>query len=229
MSHRGKSDGQQVLVIAPHGDDEVLGCGGMIARAASEGARVSVVVMGAGGLRHYHLTVAASLDQRVEEIRAASRIMGAADAKVLFPGHEMRLETLSMLQLVSALDDVLAGRAYDECYIPEPSHNLDHTLTHKAALGAFRLGSTTTPPLIATYEGTRSGWQSPAGSGGDLFVNISSTIDTKLAALAAYRTQIREYPHPTSVEASRRLAALRGMEAGVDYAERFRILRLVRA
>ncbi len=223
-----EATGKKVLVIAPHGDDEVLGCGGMVARARAEGALVTIIIMAAGGVHNYHLAVEASLDQRLEEIHAASKILGVSGTRVLFPGHEIRLEALPMLHLVSALDEALAAQAYDECYIPEPSHNLDHTLTHQAALGAFRLGSNNTPPLIATYEGTRSGWQSPMGAGGDFLVNISATIDVKLAALSAYGSQIREYPHPTSLEASKRLAALRGMEAGVDYAERFRILRLVR-
>lgn len=229
MRMTGSKSNKRVLVIAPHGDDEVLGCGGMVARAAAEGAQVTIVVMSTGGIQHYHLATEALPDQRAQEIHAASGILGANAAQVLFPGHEMRLETLPMLQLVTALDQVLAERRYDECFIPEPSHNLDHTLTHQAALGAFRLGSVTVPGLIAMYEGTRPGWQSPVGAGGDLFVNIASTLETKIAALEAYGSQIRDYPHPTSSEAIRRLAAQRGMEAGLDYAERFKLLRLVRS
>jgi LmbE family N-acetylglucosaminyl deacetylase len=220
---------RRILVIAPHGDDEVLGCGGMIARAAADGAEITVAIMATGGIKQYHLSAEASVDERMLEIYAASTILGVRDTRVLFPGYEIRLETLPMLQLVTALDEILAENAYDECFIPEPSHNLDHTLTHQAALAAFRLGSTTTPDLIAAFEGTRPGWQSPAGAGGDLFVNITSTVDAKVAALEAYGSQIRQYPHPTSTEALRRLAAMRGMEAGLDYAERFRVLRLVRS
>ena len=47
-------------------------------------------------------------------------------------------------------------------------------------------------------------------------------------ALLAYRSQVRPYPHPTSEEAVRRLAAMRGLECGLACAERFHLLRMVR-
>ncbi len=67
-----------------------------------------------------------------------------------------------------------------------------------------------------------------AGIGGKLYVDVAATLDTKIAALRAYRSQIRSYPHPVSEDAVRRLAAMRGLECGMDCAERFQLLQMIR-
>jgi LmbE family N-acetylglucosaminyl deacetylase len=161
------------------------------------------------------------------EMEAAARLLGIARTRVLFPGKDMQLESVPMLEMVTAMDDVLA-EPYDECYLPEPSHNLDHRRTHEAVLSALRPSGRCSPGLVATYEGTVCGWPSPAGPGGKLYVDVAATLETKVAALYEYRSQVRSYPHPTSEEAVRRLAAMRGLECGLGFAERFHVLRMVR-
>jgi LmbE family N-acetylglucosaminyl deacetylase len=218
---------KRILVIAPHGDDEVIGCGGTLAAEAAAGAEVALVVMAMGGVKHCHLDDAATADARAAEMEAAARLLGIACTRVLFPGRDMRLESVPMIDLVTALDGVLA-EGCDECYFPEPSHNLDHRRTHEAMLAALRPAGRPGPGLVATYEGTVAGWPSPAGEGGRLYVDVAATLETKVAALHAYRSQVRAYPHPTSEEAVRRLAAMRGLECGLQCAERFNVLRMVR-
>lgn len=218
----------RILVVAPHADDEVIGCGGTIARAAAAGCHVTLVVMAMGGVKHHHLGTAASREERHAELEQAAALLGIGETRVLFPGWDMQLESLSMFQLVTALDEVIAARDYAECYLPEPSHNLDHRLTHEATLSALRQRGRRPIRLIASYEGTVAGWQSSAGPAGRLYVDIGRTLEAKIAALNAYSSQIREYPHPTSEEALRRLAAMRGLECGVEHAERFHVHRLVR-
>ena len=214
-------------MIAPHADDEVLGCGGTVAAAAAAGAEVALVVMAMGGIKHCHLETAAEMADRVAEMEAAARSLGIASTRVLFPGWDMRLESVPMLELVTAVDEVLSPSC-DELYFPEPSHNLDHRRTHEAVLSALRQTGRPSPGLVATYEGTVVGWPSPSGEGGRLYVDVAATLEAKVAALRAYRSQIRSYPHPISDEAVRRLAAMRGLECGLDAAERFQVLRMVR-
>jgi LmbE family N-acetylglucosaminyl deacetylase len=218
---------KRILVIAPHGDDEVLGCGGTLAAAAARGAEVTLVVMAMGGVKHCYLEDEAPVADRIAEMEAASGLLGIARSRVLFPGKDMRLESVPMIELVTALDEVLGDR-YDHCYFPEPSHNLDHRRTHEAVLSALRPSGRPSPALVATYEGTVSGWESPAGRGGKLYVDVAATLETKVAALHAYASQVRPWPHPTSEEAVRRLAAMRGLECGLNHAERFHIVQMVR-
>lgn len=218
---------KRILVIAPHGDDEVLGCGGTLAAEAAAGAEITLVVMAMGGIKHCHLADEAAAADRLAELEAAAELLGIARTRVLFPGRDMRLESVPMLEMVTALDAALA-EGCDECYFPEPSHNLDHRRTHEATLAALRPAGHPCPGLVATYEGTVAGWDSPAGVGGKLYVDVAATLETKVAALHAYRSQVRAYPHPTSEEAVRRLAAMRGLECGLACAERFQVLRMVR-
>jgi N-acetylglucosamine malate deacetylase 1 len=219
---------KRILVIAPHADDEVIGCGGTIIRASNDGAQVTLVVMGMGGIKHCHLSSAITIDERLAELQASCQKLGILQSKILFPGFDMRLEDVPMLELVKALDDILSTEEFDECYLPEPTHNLDHRRTYEAALSALRPCGRPLPDLIALYEGTVPAWQSPAGGGGSLFVDVADTLETKIAALHAHTSQLRVYPHPTSEESVRRLAAMRGLESGLQFAERFHLIRMVR-
>lgn len=220
--------GKRILVIAPHADDETIGCGGTLALAAERGAVITLVVMAVGGIKHYHLEQAAMARARLDELEASARILGVARTKVLFAGHDMRLEDLPMLEIVTALDDVVRSAEFDECYIPESSHNRDHQITHDAAVAALRPAGRKPLKLIAEYEGTSRNVHSDTAPAGTLFVDIEATLSKKLAALREYKSQIRDYPHPISEEAVRRLAAMRGLECGIQVAERFRVLRMIR-
>ena len=219
---------ERILVIAPHADDEVIGCGGVIALAAEAGAEVTRVIMATGGITHSHLAKGATTDERMAEIEASGKALGISRTRVLFPGHDMRLEGLSMLQMVTALDSIIRSVEFDECYLPEPSHNRDHQITHDAAVAALRPNGRRLHSWVVAYEGTALDLRASASSVGMLYVNVAATLNKKIAALHAYRSQIRQYPHPTSEEAIRRLAAMRGLECGLDHAERFRVLRVVR-
>jgi LmbE family N-acetylglucosaminyl deacetylase len=140
----------------------------------------------------------------------------------------MRLERIAMLDLVTSLDRVLREGAFDEFYLPEFNHNRDHQLTHDAALAALRPAGARSPALVAAYESTVSDLQSATLRRGNFYVDISATLERKVAAFREYKTQVREYPHPVSEEGIRRLAAMRGLECGLQLAERFRVLRMLR-
>jgi LmbE family N-acetylglucosaminyl deacetylase len=220
---------ERILVLSPHADDEVIGCGGLIARAADAGARVDVVIMAAGGVLHRHRLSEASLDERLAELEACGHILGIAHTRVIFPGKDMQLETVPMFEIVSALDRLLNEGRYDEIYIPEPTYNADHRVTHEAALASLRPGGPGgRPALIAAYESVASRTTGPNETGGALYVDISAVIDRKLEGLRQYRSQLRPFPHPTSIEVVRSLAVFRGAQCGTSYAEMFRVLQMIR-
>lgn len=217
---------RRMLVVAPHADDEVVGCGGTILKAATQSVRVDVVVMGLGGIRHRHLSDAVSDERRRAELAASNKRLGVHRCDILFAGREMRLAEIPLLDVVSALDRVL-DQGYDEIYLPPYDHNSDHRVTHEAALAALRPGARQSPTLVAVYESVSSSWAAPAPAG-SLYVDISNHLEAKLEALRCHACQIRDYPHPLSLEAVRRLAAFRGAESGSGACERFSILRMMR-
>ncbi len=218
---------QRILIIAPHADDEVLGCGGTIARRTAHGDRVDVVVFAVGGIKHHHLDVQASLQQRIDEFQAASDVMGVTDRIVLFEGMDMRLDTLPHVELVSKLDNLIA-RGYDEVYFPYASFNHDHREVFNASYSALRMnGSKKTPKLSVLYEYPLVSWNATEIRGGYMYVDVSEFIETKIRALNAYKSQVRTFPHPCSPEAVRAFAAMRGVESGCTAAELFYLQRIV--
>lgn len=220
---------RRVLVIAPHADDEVIGCGGMIAGLCASGAAVDVVVMSAGGVRHRHHAEAMPARQRTSELVASAAVLGVRQTTILFSGKEMLMDTLPQRDLVSALDAVLDALAYDEVFVPPRDQNADHRACHDAALSALRLGARAAPSLIATYEtAPESSWGAAQASSPTLFVDISDFWETKMRALACYASQVRPPPHPRSAETLATMAAFRGAQCGARMAEAFQVLRMVR-
>jgi LmbE family N-acetylglucosaminyl deacetylase len=217
----------RILIVSPHGDDEVLGCGGMIARATDNGNEVTILYGGVGGLQHRHLEQAATFDERIVEIGNACLVLGVQHWQILFPELDMRLDTLPQLDIVSKLDRLL-DEGYDHVYIPYPSHNSDHQALHRACMAALRPGAHNGISLIALYEYVYPGWCQYTEQGGRLYVDISNHLERKLEALSCYRSQLRNGNSPCSPTGVRALAAIRGLEASVQYAELFHLLQLVR-
>jgi len=213
-----------VLVIAPHADDEVLGCGGMVAKRQSDTVHVAVATV--GGPRRPHLGYEPTVQQRYDELVAAMGILGVKRFHVLWDGMDKRLDTLPQLEMVTRLDAILEGTDYDEVYFPSPSHDHDHRTVSEAALAALRpYGHRHMPSLIAQYEYAYLGWGQQPVQGGRMYVDISGVIAVKERALEAYRSQMREPPHPVSIQGMRTLASLRGLESGHTFAEMFWLLK----
>lgn len=74
----------RILILAPHADDEVLGCGGLICRRVSEGHSVDVVIAASGGVKHRHLNSPATLTARRLELQRAAEILGVTEVMILY-------------------------------------------------------------------------------------------------------------------------------------------------
>lgn len=215
----------RILIVAPHADDEVLGCGGLIARRSREGHEVDIAVATLGGLadgRRHDET-----DVRRGELFRAAEILGAHEPTVLLPGRDGRLDAFPSYDLVSRLDALLEERRYDEVYFCYPSHHQDHRAVHAACLSALRPKGGHEPRRVALYEYPCVGWSPVGANAGRWYVDISQVLPEKEAALRAYETQLREPPHPMSWESAEALARMRGVECGRRHAELFYVLRFV--
>lgn len=217
----------RILVVSPHADDEVLGCGGFIARRSEEGCEVDVLVGTIGDVVHVDGTLKSSAAERHAELAEAARILGVARHRVLFEGHENRLDTLPRVSIVSELDRAIAGGGYEQVLLPGPSHHQDHRVLLEAGMAALRTRpAVKSVRLVAHYEYAWSAWPESAPSIGKWYVAISRQLGRKLDALRAYRSQLPEAPHPLSPESVERLAAQRGAECGVAHAELFHVVRM---
>ena len=214
------------IVVAPHPDDEVLGCGGLIARRSRAGETVHVVVVTRGAPDIFD---PALIDRGRAELAEAHAVLGAAHCHFLdFPAP--KLDTVPVHRIADSLKDVIGSTGATEVLLPHGGDiHTDHRIVHIAGLVATRPRAGSVVERVLAYETlSETEWAPPTLADAfvpTVFVDISDVLDTKLDALAKYQSQLHEFPDPRSVRAARALAELRGASAGFDAAEAFALLR----
>lgn len=229
----------RVMVIAAHPDDEVLGCGATVHKLVSRGWVAHLVIMSAGVSGRHLLNETPTDDvQRDQAVlsaqtqRAASVIGYQGVDTFDFPDN--RMDTVGRMDLVHAIRPIIEREKPDLVLTHHPGdYNWDHTVTFDAVMMAAR----TNPPdfspqeiwLFEVRSSTERGWQSRQPFTPTTYVEIKDNLAFKESALAEYKSELRDHPHPRSIEGIRSLAASRGHEVGMDAAEAFEeVRRLIR-
>jgi LmbE family N-acetylglucosaminyl deacetylase len=224
-----------ILIIAAHPDDEVLGCGGTIARHTLQGDEVYCLLLGEGVTSRYSQpgkAVEEQLKQLKLEAEQAARILGIK--KVFFRNlPDNRFDTVPLLEIVKGIEEVKSEVHPDIIYTHHPGDlNIDHQLTFRAVLTACRPMKDETVKEIYSFEVPSSTeWNSPdIGTYfiPNVFVDVTETFDQKLAALKAYKTESRDYPHPRSPKAVKIFASRWGITVGMELVEAFKLVRLLK-
>jgi N-acetylglucosamine malate deacetylase 1 len=226
---------RRILVVAAHPDDEVLGCGGTVARWACEGHVVNMVILADGeGARAENEDQTIDLgiiEQRIAIAREACNILGCESVDVLNM-KDNRLDGMELLDIVKAIEifikkyephTVLTHHAGDV--------NIDHRIVHDAVIAACRPEPGHLVKELLFFEVPSSTeWRPPSSSQyfmPNYFVDISQVLETKLDALRAYKNELRTFPHPRSLKAVEYLARWRGATVGVEAAESFIVGRKI--
>jgi LmbE family N-acetylglucosaminyl deacetylase len=212
-----------VLVIAAHPDDEVLGCGGTIALHARAGAHVTTVVVCEGESVRYGTS---SPDLNACARRAADTL-GVADLRLLgLP--DQGLDQLPLTDVIRPLEEVVRAVRPRVVYSQFGGDiNRDHQLLFKAVLVACRPVDTSIEAIYAFDTASSTEWAYPQTFQPDTWIEITSALETKLAAMACYATETRAYPHPRSLDALRFRAKAWGNRMCMDAAEVFMTVRQV--
>lgn len=210
------------LVIAPHADDELLGCGGTLLRRRAEGREVAWVLVTevANGVG----PSPAVRDAEIEKVRAG---LGIPTESFVRLGHETtRLDTLAVSTLVEELSNAVERLQPTEVLVPHPEDvHSDHRVVARAAIAATKWFREEGVLRVLAYETL-----SETGIGGtsafrpDIHVDVSPWLDEKIDLLRNYPSELGTFPFPRSEQAVRALAALRGANAGFAAAEAFQIL-----
>lgn len=217
---------KQVLVVAAHPDDEILGLGGTIARHVAEGDRVTTVIIADNGTARYEDDTISSVRQNAYE--AAHRL---GVEKVLFAGFaDQKLDTLPILEITQWIEKVVKDIQPQIIYTHHRGDmNRDHQIVQEATLTAARPYSTPYVERILCYETPSSTeW---AGSYPEkqfipnLYVDITPYLEQKLYAMSAYATELGTFPHPRSLEALRIRAMHWGSAIAAGAAEPFFLVR----
>lgn len=219
--------GRNILVVAAHPDDEILGVGGTIPLLKKKGAIVDVVVVTDGSTVQYKEDQEI-LFRKYEEARQAAEMVGV-DNLFQWEFPDMSLDTVAHSNLNSAFESIFKERRYDCVFVQNGSDiNLDHRLIYHSVMVAARpYPNQTIRKILSYYVNSSSEWggiYEGVPFNPNVFVNIEETIDLKVSAMEAYKSEIREYPHPRSSVGIRNSASYFGNQVGYQFAEPFKLI-----
>lgn len=228
---------QRLLVIAPHADDETIGCGGLMAKMKDLGGEVFVQVLTVADLDHYDGNAGKTTTgyTRSEELAAAMEVLGVDDFEILIddPEWHLRLDKMPRRDLINLFERD-ARLAVDRIHptmvaIPAPSFNQDHEAVFKAALTACRPHLATLKPfqrLVLVADSPQLAWNDEVFKP-NFYVDITDYLNQKLEAFSKHESQQRPAPHMGGLDALRALAEWRGREISVQAAEAYDCMRMV--
>ena len=224
---------QRILIVAAHPDDEVLGCGGSIARHADVGDHVQVLIVAEGATSRQQQRdrglVKAELSDLARAAQKAGEILGASGVELLdLPDN--RLDSLDCLDLIKLIEARLESYQPQIVYTHHSGDvNIDHRRLHEAVITACRPTPGQPVRRLLSYEvASSTEWQSPGSAPAfqpNWFVDIADQWPRKRQALEAYAAEMRPWPHARSIAALEHLARWRGAQVGVEAAEAFCLLR----
>ena len=215
---------KKVLVVAPHPDDEILGCGGVIAKHIAAGDEVCVCI------------VTCSLVEKAKKLneayaRKVQEAMGIQ--KLVFLNMPtVELPHVPTREFTGKLNQLVQDERPEVVYIPfQGDMHTDHYMVSSGMMVALR------PPIapfvkdIFAYETlSETGWSFPSPEKSfipNVWSDISDFLEDKVRAMELYDTKIQKDPLPRSAEGIRALAKFRGGTIGVDYAEAFMCVRSI--
>lgn len=218
----------RVLTVAAHPDDETLGAGGTIAWHTARGDTVWVCILTEGASSRHD-----RVEQQLDCARRACDTLGVHHL-VLVGLPDQRLDTLSLLDVIAPIEQCIEDLQPDVVLTHFGGDvNEDHRLVSRATMVATRPVPGTPVKRVCAFEiPSSTDWAPPVpGSvfAPNLFVDISGTLETKLTAMKAYadtyRSEVRPFPHPRSMEALTAYAQRSGAVSGLLAAEPFMLLR----
>jgi LmbE family N-acetylglucosaminyl deacetylase len=212
------------VAIVAHPDDAELGCGATMAKRVDEGWTVKVIFLSQGGVSRGPGAV--NVDEIKANAIAACKVLGVTGVTFLdFPDNQF--DSVPQLDITRQIEAFMYSKGFDPAVVfthhPDDL-NIDHRRTFDAVMPAFRPRGNHSAEIYSIYVPSSTEW------GNDPFVpnfyeDVATTIDRKLDALACYTTEMREYPHPRSIQAIRNNAMYFGNVINKRYAEPFRLVR----
>lgn len=221
---------KNLAAVVAHPDDEVLCCGGTLARHRAANGAVHILILATGAAARYagEAPSAEIKALRAAADEAANRLGGAQVQFADFPDN--RMDSVPLLDVVKRVEAFLADTGADAVITHHPGDiNVDHGVAARAVLTATRpLPGARVRVVLAGETLSASEWgYSAERFAPNVYVDIAASLEAKRQAMAAYAAELRAFPHPRSIEAIEHLARLRGSECGHAAAEAFALLRQV--
>ena len=219
----------RILVFAPHADDEVLGCGGIIAKNIEKGNEVFVCIVTKACEPLF-----SSKDNETDqvEIKKAHELLGVKTICLDYPAA--MLNEIERYKLNASIGEVINKVKPEEVYIPHKGDmHIDHKIVNEACMVALRPRDNNPVKRIFAYETlSETGWDIQDSVNTfvpNVYEELSEkNLDLKIKAMKAYRHQICRYPNPRSDKGIKALAMYRGSTVSKEYAEAFMLIREIK-
>jgi LmbE family N-acetylglucosaminyl deacetylase len=217
-----------VLVVAPHADDEILGVGGTIAKYIHEGHNVYICIVTCG---HSSMFPQDMLDKLRCEVKDSHRYLGIKETFFLeLPA--VLLSEIPKHEINKKITNVIDNIKPDVVFIPHFGDiHLDHYIVSQSTMVGVRPIKQHKILEVYSYETlSETEWNTTHISNvfiPNTYVDISHYIEIKVKAMSYFTTQLTEFPHPRSLEIIESLAKLRGSTIGVRAAEAFCLIRRI--
>lgn len=229
---------QRLLVIAPHPDDEIVGCGGLIKKIKDAGGKVYVLFLTVGDTRDFTKVGLSTGRERLKEIEAVAKYLKYDSWDLAFSGddYHLKLDSLGQKALMDVIerDSKVAIEKVRPTIVastPASSYNQDHRIAARAMHAALRAAPSANKHLVNLalfYESAADAFSIEKRANLNFFVPLTKNeLDAKIKALSLYKSQTRKFPSTRSFETLKALATLRGSQAGHELAEAFVILRAI--
>ena len=221
---------QRLLVIAPHSDDEVLGCGGLISKVKNEGGKVFVLIFNLGFEKD---DTKESQEKRKNEVKEAMNVLKVDGYHLVHdqPDNNRDLDAEPLHSLIEVIESTssVSLEKITPTIVAIPtifSHHQDHVHVHHACIAALRPINTPISNIVLSYEAPEhSRWSASGVFEPNLFVEIDDVIENKIIAFNKYRSQIR--PGSRDDDSIRNQAKYRGQEVGKNLCEAFYVHRFI--
>ena len=231
-----------ILILAAHPDDEILGMGGTIKKFTKTKNNVKIVIFATGiaarRSTNYKNSTSYKADKKTnqkihqqivslrKDAKNAAKVLGVTDIEFLdFPDNEMDL--ISNLQITKVIEKIIKNFKPDQVFTHTNFDvNVDHRALYNATLTATRPKKGSKIKKVFAFEiPSSTEWYFPTQFSPNVFVNIESEIKSKIQALSKYKTELEDFPHPRSKDALESISKKWGSVSGYNNAEAFYLIR----
>ena len=221
----------RILVIAPHPDDETLGCGGSLLKHKANGDSLSWLVATRG---HEPQWSAEVLEQKEREISAVAAFYGFDNTfRLDFP--TIKLDRVPIEEIIAAIREAITEAKPDWVYLNHFGDvHSDHRVLFEATMSVLKpfYSAQHGVKRVLSYEVFSSTDAAPVNPARafvpQVFTDVTQFLEQKLEIMALYESELQASPLPRALDSLRALARVRGATIGVEYAESFMLVREVR-
>jgi|TARA_B110000037_G_scaffold217279_1_gene278005 LmbE family N-acetylglucosaminyl deacetylase len=221
---------KKILILSPHADDEILGCGGFISKYSKQNYYINVLILTNANKGAPEIYSHEEIKQIRNEAKIANNFIGTK--KLSFEDlPALNLNNYPIYKISNIISKYISDINPEIVLIPSANDiNDDHKIIFKAAKVSMRVNKKSNLKKILSYEVlSETEWNEDEKSfNPNYFVRLDkSDINNKVKAFLKYRSQVKKFPHPRSKEAIVNLSKVRGSQVFMKYAEAFKVEKIL--